>query len=203
MKELDINAFADFNDQEIARRVLLDDPVMRVVLMSLRAGQGLPEHAANGLVTVYSVGGRVLFYEGDQCSEMIPGKLIRLAPGRPHRLEAKEDSRLLITMVRPADASSWTALAPNGRALDLRQTPHERRHSTVFYAFDQLGVGESFFLINDHDPQPLRAQMEQLRPGELSWTYDVRGPHEFRIKLSRVAPSAISAPETVIAACSH
>jgi uncharacterized protein (DUF2249 family)/quercetin dioxygenase-like cupin family protein len=203
MKELDVNSFADFNDQEISRRVLLDDPVMRVVLVSLRAGQGLPEHAANGLVTVYSVGGRVQFYEGDECSEMVPSKLIRLAPGMPHRLEAKEDSRLLITMIRPSDASSWTALAPQGRSLDLRQTPRERRHSTVFYAFDQLAVGESFLLVNDHDPQPLHAQMEQLRPRELSWEYEVRGPYEFRIKLSRVAPSAASAPETVIAACSH
>ncbi len=33
----------------------MEDPVMRVVLVSLRAGQALPEHAANGLVTVYSV----------------------------------------------------------------------------------------------------------------------------------------------------
>ncbi len=203
MKELDINAFSDFNDQEIGRRVLLDDPVMRVMLMSLRAGQGLPEHAANGLVTVYSVGGRVLFHEGDHCSEMVPGKLIRLTPGRVHRLEAKEDSRLLVTMIRPGDASAWTAMAPNGRALDLRETPRERRHSTVFYAFDQLAVGESFFLINDHDPQPLHAQMEQLRPGELAWEYEIRGPYEFRIKVSRVALPVTSASETVVSARGH
>lgn len=199
MKELDVNAFADFNDQEVARRILLDDPVMRVVLVSLRAGQDLPEHTANGLVTVYSVGGRVLFYEGEHCCEMVPGKLIRLAPGRPHRLEAKEDSQLLVTMIRPSDASSWTALAPQGRALDLRQTPRERRHSTIFYAFDQLAVGESFLLINDHDPQPLHGQMEQLRPGELSWEYEMRGPYEFRIKVSRVSPSALGQQETSMA----
>lgn len=203
MKELNVNAFADFSDQDAARRILMEDPVMRVVLVSLRAGQGLPEHAANGLVTVFSVHGRVLFYEGEQCCEMVPGKLIRLMPGRPHRLEAKEDSRLLVTMIRPSDASAWTALAPQGRALDLRQTPHERRHSTVFYAFDQLAVGESFVLINDHDPKPLRAQMEQLRPGEMSWKYELSGPAEFRINVSRVAPSSAHPPETVMAACHH
>lgn len=203
MKQLDIASFADFNEKEVARTILLDDPVMRVVLLSLRAGQGLPEHAANGLVTVYSVDGRVLFYEGKECAEMVPGKLIRLAPGRPHRLEAKEDSRLLVTMIRSADASGWTALAPQSRALDLRQTPHERRHSTVFYAFDQLAVGEWFFLVNDHDPQPLRFQMQQFRPGELSWEYEVRGPYEFRIKISRVAPSATGTPEPVLASCGH
>jgi uncharacterized protein (DUF2249 family)/quercetin dioxygenase-like cupin family protein len=203
MKELDINTFTDFSDREVARRILMEDPVMRVVLVSLRAGQSLPEHAANGLVTVYSVGGRVLFYEGDECCDLVPGKLIRLAPGRPHRLEAKEDSRLLVTMIKPAEASAWTALAPGGRVLDLRQTPRERRHSTVFYAFDTLGVGESFFLVNDHDPQPLHAQMEQLRVGELSWEYELQGPYEFRIKVSRVAPASAAPPETAMAVCSH
>lgn len=203
MKQLDINKFNDFSGEEISRRILMEDPVMRVVLVSLRAGQSLPEHAANGLVTIYSVGGRVLFYEGAECCDMVPGTLIRLAPGLSHRVEAKEDSRLLVTMIKPSDASAWNALAPGGRTLDLRQTPRERRHSTVFYAFDTLGTGESFLLVNDHDPQPLHAQMEQLRPGELAWEYEVQGPHEFRIKVSRIAPSSVPLQETVLAGCSH
>ena len=168
MKQLDINTFHDFSDEEISRRILMEDPVMRVVLVSLRAGQALPEHAANGLVTVYSVGGHVLFYEGTECCDMVSGTLIRLAPGRPHRLEAKEDSRLLVTMIKQSDTPAWNALAPRNRTLDLRQTQRERRHSTVFYAFDNLTVDDSFLLVNDHDPQPLHAQMEQLRPGELA-----------------------------------
>ena len=203
MKQLDINTVHDFRDEEISRRILMEDPVMRVVLVSLRAGQSLPEHAANGLVTVYSVAGRVLFYEGAECSNMVPGTLIRLEPGRPHRLDAKEDSRLLVTLIKPSDAAAWSALDPGSRTLDLRQTPRERRHSTVFYAFDTLGVGESFLLVNDHDPQPLYAQMEQLRPGELAWEYEVQGPYEFRIKVSRIARSAVPPQETALASSSH
>jgi len=61
---------------------------------------------------------------------MGPGKLIRLAPGRPHRMEA---------------------LTPRGRTLDLRQTSRERRQSTTFYAFENLVLGECL-LVNDHDP---------------------------------------------------
>jgi uncharacterized protein (DUF2249 family)/quercetin dioxygenase-like cupin family protein len=203
MKQLDVNAFTDFDDKGIARRILIEDPVTRVVLVSLRAGQSLPEHAANGLVTVLSLEGRVLLYEGEEFADMIPGTLIRLVPGRPHRLEAKQDSRLLVTMVKPGDASAWAALAPQGRTLDLRPTPRERRHSTVFYAFDTLGVGEYFHLVNDHDPKPLHAQMEQLRPGELSWSYELQGPHEFRIRISRVAPAAAQREETVMANSTH
>ena len=93
MKQLDINTFPDFSDEKISRRILMEDPVMRVVLVSLRAGQSLPEHAANGLVTVYSVGGRVLFYEGAECSDMVPGSLVRLEPSAhtdsiPRRIRA-------------------------------------------------------------------------------------------------------------------
>src|SRR5450759_935709 len=61
MKQLDIQTFHDFSDDEISRRILMENPVMRVVLVSMRAGQSLPEHAANGLVTVYSVSGHALF----------------------------------------------------------------------------------------------------------------------------------------------
>jgi len=203
MKQLDINTFDDFNDEGISRRILIEDPVMRVVLVSLRAGQNLPEHAANGLVTVYSISGRVLFYEGTESCDMASGTLIRLAPGRPHRLEATEDSRLLVSMIKQSDASAWNALAPSGRTLDLRQTPRERRHSTVFYAFDNLAVGESFLLVNDHDPKPLHAQMEQLRPDELAWEYEVQGPYEFRIKVSRIAASSIPVQDTVLAGRDH
>ena len=57
MKQLDIETFHDFSGDAISRRILMEDPVMRVVLVSMRAGQKLPEHAANGLVTVYAVSG--------------------------------------------------------------------------------------------------------------------------------------------------
>lgn len=194
MKELDISALANFSDSGVGRTILLDDPVMRAVLLCLKAGQGLPEQPTGGLVTIYSVEGRVLFWEGQESVELVPGKLIRLTPGRRHRLEAKEDSKLLVTVIRQADASGWIAIAPNGQTIDLRDTPHERRHATVFFAFDQLAAGEWFLLVNDHDPQPLRAQMEQYRPGQLSWEYEVQGPYEFRIKISRVASAAAGVP---------
>ena len=70
MKQLDIQTFHDFSNDEVSRRILMEDPVMRVVLVSMRAGQSLPEHAANGLVTVYSIGGQVLFYEGAEACEV-------------------------------------------------------------------------------------------------------------------------------------
>ncbi len=48
MKQLDINTFHDFTDGEISRRILMEDPVMRVVLVSLRAGQSCPSTRPRG-----------------------------------------------------------------------------------------------------------------------------------------------------------
>ena len=72
--------------------------------------------------------------------------------------------------------------------LDLRQVERFQRHSLVFAKFDELEVGESFVLINDHDPVPLHGQMEAMRPHQLTWEYIERGPEIFRIQVRRVAP---------------
>ncbi|MCZ2146956.1 MAG: DUF2249 domain-containing protein [Bryobacterales bacterium] len=75
----------------------------------------------------------------------------------------------------------------SNQELDLRAIPHGQRHGLVFAAFDALKVDESFVLINDHDPNPLRMQMDFMRHGQLGWEYLERGPEAFRVKISRVA----------------
>lgn len=72
--------------------------------------------------------------------------------------------------------------------LDLREVERFRRHPLVFAKFDALEVGESFVLVNDHDPMPLHGQMDAMRPQQLEWEYIVRGPGIFRIRVSRIAP---------------
>ena len=72
--------------------------------------------------------------------------------------------------------------------LDLRNVERLQRHPLVFSKFDALEVGESFVLLNDHDPVPLHGLMEAMRPHQLTWEYIVRGPELFRIRVSRVAP---------------
>jgi len=187
VNSINLNDFNDFNDNSIGRRTLLDDPILRVIAVSLKAGQGLPQHATDGLVTIFGVSGKIQLWNNDSQVEVTPGTLVRLAPGAQHRVEAKDDSQILVTLIRPSDPAIWNSLAPQGLDLDLRQTPRPRRHSTIFYAFDQLAVGESFFIVNDHDPLPLRMQIEQAHPGEMAWEYEKREPEMFRFRVSRVA----------------
>jgi len=46
--------------------------------------------------------------------------------------------------------------------LDLRELAPQRRHETVFEAFEALEPDESLTLINDHNPRPLIRQMEGI-----------------------------------------
>lgn len=203
MNQLDLSTFNDFIGDRVGRRVLLDDPVARVVLVSIPAGRQLPNHPNPGLAIIYSLAGKVIFTEGDISCELVPGKLIRVTPGGQHSVRATEDSRLLVTMVKQPDAAAWAALTPSGQDLDVRSTPHQRRHGIVFSAFDALGMGDSFCLVNDHDPQPLRVQLDLLRPGELGWEYVLKNPNNFRVRISRVAPPRAAANETYLMADAH
>jgi uncharacterized protein (DUF2249 family) len=80
--------------------------------------------------------------------------------------------------------------AVNMREIDLCLLQRAERHPLVFDAFDALAVGDSFVIFNDHDPHPLRMQIEQLREGEMRWEYVERGPVTFRVRVTRVAPPA-------------
>lgn len=59
------------------------------------------------------------------------------------------------------------------------------KHATIFNRFDALKPGESFELHNDHDPRPLRFQLENRHGAIFTWEYLEKGPEVFRIKISK------------------
>lgn len=59
------------------------------------------------------------------------------------------------------------------------------KHGTIFKTFDDLKPGESFELHNDHDPMPLRFQLENTRGNIFNWEYLEKGPELFRIKITK------------------
>ena len=69
--------------------------------------------------------------------------------------------------------------------IDVRDMVPRERHPLIFRTFDELGAGESFELINDHDPKPLYYQFQAERPGQLDWEYLEQGPETWRVKISR------------------
>jgi uncharacterized protein (DUF2249 family) len=71
--------------------------------------------------------------------------------------------------------------------IDVRQIAPRERHPLLFQTFDDLAVGESFELVNDHNPKPLYYQFMAERPGQLGWEYLEEGPETWRVVLTRQA----------------
>ena len=71
--------------------------------------------------------------------------------------------------------------------LDVRVIPPREKHPTIFHTFDALQPGESFVLVNDHDPFPLRYQFEAERTGRYGWDYLEQGPEVWQVRVTRTA----------------
>ena len=69
--------------------------------------------------------------------------------------------------------------------IDVRQISPLQRHPMIFQTFDGLTPGQSFILINDHDPKPLYYQFLHEREGQFGWEYQEEGPETWRVQITR------------------
>lgn len=75
--------------------------------------------------------------------------------------------------------------------LDVREMVPKDRHSRIFDTFGKLNPGESFILVNDHDPKPLLYQFQAEHDGEFDWWPLEQGPQAWRVSIvKREAPGA-------------
>jgi uncharacterized protein (DUF2249 family) len=76
-------------------------------------------------------------------------------------------------------------------AIDLRTIAPRERHALVFGRFDALQAGQSMELVNDHDPQPLRFQLDDRAFGQFEWAPLESGPAVWRVQIKRVGVKPI------------
>jgi len=69
--------------------------------------------------------------------------------------------------------------------LDITQVIPREKHPTIFRTFDALTPGQSFILINDHDPRPLQYQFNFERPEQYGWEYLEEGPVTWKVRLTK------------------
>lgn len=71
--------------------------------------------------------------------------------------------------------------------LDVRSLPPAQRHQLIFSTLDGLAAGASLTLVNDHDPLPLRYQLDATRGDHFTWDYLESGPQTWKVRIGRQA----------------
>ena len=75
--------------------------------------------------------------------------------------------------------------------LDVRQLRKPDKHPTIYATYAALAVGESFVLVNNHDPEHLRAEFDADHPGSYSWEYVEKGPEVWRIRITKLTSTPV------------
>ena len=79
--------------------------------------------------------------------------------------------------------------------MDVRVIPCSIKHGLIIKNWLDLAVGDYFVLLNDHDPVPLYYQFAAQWPGAFTWEHLVKGPEEFRVKITKVKSAGHPAGE--------
>ena len=77
-------------------------------------------------------------------------------------------------MADPATTSTASAYTPH--PFDARGIARRFRHSAIFGALGALEPGEAMRFVNDHDPLPLLAQLQERFGDRLEIAYRQREP---------------------------
>jgi len=67
--------------------------------------------------------------------------------------------------------------------LDVRTLEPRDRHPTIFAHLDTLRPGETLRLVNDHDPAPLRYQLDAEFPDHYRWVSVEAGPERWVVDI--------------------
>jgi uncharacterized protein (DUF2249 family) len=94
--------------------------------------------------------------------------------------------RLPTTDVSSDPSTEENTMTTAGPELDVRQEIPARRHDLIFSTYGALAAGETFVLVNDHDPKPLYYQFAAEYAGRFTWDYLQQGPDVWKVRIGRV-----------------
>ena len=77
------------------------------------------------------------------------------------------------------------------KVMDVRPIPCSVKHGLIIKQWLDLAVGDYFVLLNDHDPVPLYYQFAAQWPNAYTWEHLVKGPDEFRVKITKLQTTAV------------
>lgn len=72
------------------------------------------------------------------------------------------------------------------KTVDVRNMPTAQRHPLIFSSLDELKPGDTLEIVNDHDPKPLKYQLDAEYLGIYEFEYKEEGPVDWRVVIKRV-----------------
>jgi len=93
-------------------------------------------------------------------------------------------------------------MADSSDRLDVTEVHCRDKHGKIMARWNALVPGQSFVLVNGHDPLPLYYQFQSQFPGEFDWVYEERGPSSYAIRITRLADGQVATadPATIVVA---
>jgi quercetin dioxygenase-like cupin family protein len=98
MVTLKLDDYIKFDDARPAVQSLADSGHARLMLVCMKAGQALRDHKSASQVMAQFLRGRARFVADGVPREAAAGELVLLEAHRFHRIEAIEDTVILVTM---------------------------------------------------------------------------------------------------------
>ena len=96
------------------------------------------------------------------------------------------------SLIPRAQGRTWVNDDPgtrnyNGRMeeLDVTRLAPKDKHPTIHRCLAELLDGETLRIYNDHDPRPLKFEIEADFPGMFSWNYVDNGPDVWRVDIGK------------------
>lgn len=71
--------------------------------------------------------------------------------------------------------------------LDVRIIPPREKHPAIHARLNELNVGDALTIVNDHDPRPLRFELQADYPERYGWEYRESGPETWRVEIKRLS----------------
>jgi uncharacterized protein (DUF2249 family) len=93
------------------------------------------------------------------------------------------EQRTLLDKIRETYEEEASMATEN--ILDVREATPRERHPLILRTFEKLNPGESFVLVNDHDPKPLYSKFQAEWTGRFSWDYLEQGPEVWRVRIGK------------------
>jgi quercetin dioxygenase-like cupin family protein len=84
-------------------RTLFKEGLLRVTMIVLAPGGGIPDHHADGPISIQPLSGRIRFVAPDGVRELKPGDILSAPAGAPHSIECDEGATLLLTVALPPE----------------------------------------------------------------------------------------------------